>query len=460
MTVRGGAGPRDRSQAHRLSGVEIDDEHYARPADDAPTGRRRRGEGPRAGGRPPMAPPDRSGFGLGGLFRLVLFLVVLGALVLVVALTVLRPIVAGAVVGWAADNPSALGLPFVADLVREDLGSVLTDPTSSDPADVEFTVVDGDTASAIGQRLTDQGLLSDPRAFVFITTERGLTAQLEAGTFVLRKNMTPDQMVTALLVAKDQAVAVGIREGLRLEQVTAKLQTLPLTMDVKAFYDLVKHPPASLLKDYPWLDLPKGASLEGYLAPATYRVLPDSTPEQLVRQMLDTFYASVGPERLSVPKARGMSFHEVLTLASLVEREAKLDEERALIAGVYQNRLDNAPRILNADPTVLYANDTVQLEKMKFADWKDYAFWVPPGGALAGLDVPAALQGYQSYQTAGLPPGPIATPSVASIDAALGPADKKGYFYFVAIPDGGGAHAFSKTYKEHQANLRKYGYTP
>ena len=73
---------------------------------------------------------------------------------------------------------------------------------------------------------------------------------------------------------------------------TAKLQTLPLKMDVKAFYDLVKHPPQSLLKDYPWLDLPKGASLEGYLAPATYRVLPDSTPEQLVRQMLDTFYTT------------------------------------------------------------------------------------------------------------------------------------------------------------------------
>jgi len=460
MTVRDGSDPRDRSGAHRLTGVEIDDEHYARPPSETPSGRRRGRDEPRAGGRPPMAPRGRSGFGFGGLVRLVLFLAVLAGLVLVVSLTVLRPVVAGAVVGWAADNPSALRLPFVADLVREDLGTVLTEPTSSDAADVEFTVLDGDTASAIGQRLTDQGLLRDPRAFVFITTERALTGQLEAGTFVLRKNMTPDQMVTALLVAKSQAVAVGIREGLRLEQVTAKLQTLPLKMDVKAFYDLVKHPPQSLLKDYPWLDLPKGASLEGYLAPATYRVLPDSTPEDLVRQMLDTFYTSVGPERLNVPKARGLSFHEVLTLASLVEREAKLDEERALIAGVYEDRLNPKiwpTRLLQSDPTIIYINDSVQLAKTPFAKWQEYVFWTPPNGALQGVTLPAGLTSYDTYSVPGLMPGPIASPSIASIDAALAPDTKKGYLYFLAKNDGSDSTAFARTFKEHQANIKKYG---
>ena len=107
--------------------------------------------------------------------------------------------------------------------------------------------------------------------------------------------MTPDELVTALLVSKDVAVSIGLREGLRLEQVTAKLQTLPLTMDVKAFYDEVKNPPKALLADYPWLDLPKGASLEGYLAPATYRVLPDIGPDELIRRMLDQFHETVGP---------------------------------------------------------------------------------------------------------------------------------------------------------------------
>jgi UPF0755 protein len=457
MTIRGGGRPRDRG-AGDLAGVEIDEEHYARAPEPVSYSRGRRREAPRAGGRQPQAPRGGSSFGLGGLVRLVLFIGVLAGFVLIVSLTVLRPVVAGAVVDWATDNPSALGLPFVADLVREDLGTAMTEPASTDNAQIEFTVVDGDSAASIASRLHEQGFLSDARAFVFITTDRGLAGSLEAGTYILRKNMTPDQLVTALLVSKDVAVSVGLREGLRLEQVTAKLQTLPLTMDVKEFYDEVKNPPESLLGDYPWLELPKGASLEGFLAPATYRVLPDISPDELIRRMLDRFRESVGPDRMKVPKARGLTFYQVLTLASIVEREAVVNDERPLIAGVYENRLDNAPNILNADPTVLYANDTMQLAKLKFEEWQTYVFWAPPGGSLTEFQVPEELAGYQSYVVAGLPPGPIATPTVASIDAALKPNDKDGYFYFVAIPDGEGKHAFAKTYKEHQANLKKYGY--
>ncbi|MEA2536886.1 MAG: hypothetical protein QOF11_1120 [Chloroflexota bacterium] len=458
MTIRGGGRPRDRGQAY-LADVDIDDEHYARPPEPSRSGRRgRRPDPPRAGGRPPQAPRASGGFGLGGLVRLILFMAVLAGIVIIVSLTVLRPVVARAVVDWASDNPSALGLPFVKELVREDLGPALTEPASSDASQVEFTVVDGDSAALIAGRLQEQGFLRDARAFVFISSEQDLASKLEAGTYILRRNMTPEQIVTALLVSKDVAVSIGLREGLRLEQITAKLETLPLKMDVKAFYDEARKPPKSLLDDYPWLDLPKGASLEGFLAPATYRVLPDVTPDELIRQMLDRFYESVGPDRLKVAKDRGLTFYQVLTLASIVEREAVLDEERPLIAGVYENRLDNAPFILNADPTVLYANDTMQLGALDFANWKDYAFWSPPGGPLKEFAVPDALAGYQSYVVGGLPPGPICTPTVASIDAALEPDDKTGYFFFVAIPDSGGKHAFAKTYKEHQANLKKYGY--
>ncbi len=257
-----------------------------------------------------------------------------------------------------------------------------------------------------------------------------------------------------------------MRTGLRLEQITAKLQTLPLDMDPKDFYDLAKNPPADLIADYPWLgkilkDAPEGASLEGFLWPATYRVLPDTTPEELIRQMLDGFYENVGPDRLDVPKVRGLDFYQVLSLASIVEREAVLDDERPTIAGVYQNRIDGykgiAP-ILNSDPTVFYAIDTMSLADMPFDDWQKFAFWTPPGKPLADIDVPEALQGFQTYQSAGLIPGPIATPSLPSLDAALEPNTSAGYIYFVAIPDGAGAHAFAKSYKQHQANLKKYGY--
>jgi UPF0755 protein len=370
--------------------------------------------------------------------------------------------------GLAEDNPAALQLPFVKEIVAENLGDALVTPASTDPAQVEFLVTEGDTAKSIASRLEDDGLLADSRTFVFHAIDRELTGSLQVGSYILRKNMTPDQLVSALLAPEPiRDVAIALRTGLRLEQVTAKLQTLPLTMDPKEFYELAKSPPASLVDDYPWLkkilaDAPEGASLEGFLWPATYRVLPETTPEELIRLMLDKFIANVGEQRLEVPAARGLDFYQVMALASIVEREAMLDEERPIIAGVYQNRIDGIPgvknKILNADPTVFYAIDTLELDKIPFEEWQRYAFWVPPGVPLADVAVPEALQGYQTYQTPGLIPGPIATPSLPSIDAALEPDTAEKYIYFLAIPDGGGKHVFAKTADEHNENREKYGY--
>jgi UPF0755 protein len=203
-------------------------------------------------------------------------------------------------------------------------------------------------------------------------------------------------------------------------------------------------------------------SLEGFLWPGSYRVLPDTTPDELIRLMLDKFAANVGEERMDVPGDRGLTFYQVMALASIVEREAILDDERPLIAGVYQNRIDGiegvTTHLLNADPTVFYALDTLALEETPFEDWQDYFFWEAPGVPLAEVAVPEALQGFQTYQTAGLIPWPICTPSLPSIDAALEPDTADAFIYFLAIPDGGGAHAFAKTKAEHDENRRKYGY--
>jgi UPF0755 protein len=179
--------------------------------------------------------------------------------------------------------------------------------------------------------------------------------------------------------------------------------------------------------------------------------------------MLDAFHEAVGDEKMQVPAERGLSFYQVLALASIVEREAQLDDERPLIAGVYQNRLDGIPgiknKILNADPTVIFANDTVQLDALDFERWREYVFWkLPDGVALRDVALPEELLGYQTYTQPGLIPGPIATPTLPSIDAALRPDTSDKYIYFVAIPDSEGKHAFAKTAKEHRANLEKYGY--
>jgi UPF0755 protein len=356
-------------------------------------------------------------------------------------------------------------MPFVADLVREDLGPKLTQAASADSTQTVFTVNDGETATTIGDRLEREGFLADRRAFVFIASERGLSGDLQAGDFILRKSMTPDQIVTALLEPEaTKYIEIGLRTGLRLEQITAKLETIDgLQMRPADFYELVKHPTPQLLNDYPWLKavLPKGASLEGFLWPATYRVLPDTTAEELVRDMLDGFHQAIG-ERMNVPAARGRSFYEILTLAAMVEREAVVDEERPTIAGVFENRLHKvrgiAP-VLASDPTVFYAVDTLNLDKMPQDQWKTYAFWTIPEQPLRQIELPADLLGYQTYTQAGLPPGPICTPTTASIDAALDPDTKSGYLYFLAKKDGTNTHAFAKTAAEHDKNRKTYGYT-
>lgn len=455
MTIRSGKRPRD---ARDFQARPYDPDAYATEPIEG------YGEPPRrnrSGGS--------GGSGLFGLIKFLIFALVLAAIVLVILLTALRPVVNSVILDIAQDNPAALQVPFVKDIVREDLGAALTEPASQDSTQVEFVVETGDTARSIADRLQEQGLLTDSRAFVFIALDRELAGSLRIGDYVLRRNLTPDQLVSALLDPPVITyVDITLRTGLRLEQMTAKLQiTDGLEMDPRDFYELAISPPASLIADFPWLerireDAPAGASLEGFLWPGSYRVLPDTTPEELIRLMLDKFAVNVGEERLDVPGGREMSFYDVVTLASIVEREAILDDERPLIAGVYQNRIDGIPgvatHLLNADPTVFYAIDTVALEGLDFADWREYSFWNPPGVALADVTVPEPLQGFQTYQTPGLIPWPICTPSLPSIDAALEPDTADAYIYFLAIPEGGGAHAFAKTKEEHDENRRKYGY--
>lgn len=461
MTIRSGGRPRDPRDPRTPHARPFVEDAYATESVPERYGPVRRGrEGFRHSGR---------GGGIAGVVKFLLFTVLLGGLVLVVSLTVLRPLIDSAVLGWAADSPGALRFPFVAEMVRADLGADLTTPASSDEEQVEFLVTEGDDASSIGARLEEEGLLRDRRAFVFIATERELTGALQAGGFILRRNMTPDELVTALLAPQTiPYVEVDFRTGLRLEQVTAKLLTVgELQLDVREFYELAIDPPQALLADYPLIreilaDAPADATLEGFLWPAAYRVRPDTTPDELLRLMLDNFVETVGEARMSVPEERGLTPYQVLILASIVEREAVLDEERPLIAGVYQNRIDKRPGVknglLNADPTVIWAADTVNLAELDFERWIEYKFWTVPEAPLAEVALPEELAGYNSYAVAGLPPGPIATPTVASIDAALDPDTEEAYIYFLAIPEGEGRHVFAKTKDEHDANRAEYGY--
>ena len=461
MTVRGGRGPRDP-----MAGPE--------PAGGQPT------DGYRRTGRYGRGPGDQrryerygeQGGGLPGLLRFVIFLFVLAGIVLIVLGTVARPLLRAAVVPWAEDNMGALKIGFVAELVREDLGPALTAPASADPTVVNFVVASGDTPATLAPHLADAGIVASQRAFLFQARIDGLAAQLTAGTFALAKNLTPAQVIQGLTSNRlvEQTVTITFREGLRIEQMTAKLQTIDGThVDPKAFYDLAMHPTAALLNDFPWLLDPKvhakGSSLEGFLYPATYSIRTDTIAptdaDGLVRMMLTAFYDKVGQARLDVAAKRGLTFGQVLVLASIVEQEAILDNERPLIAGVYQNRLN--PKmwltgLLESDPTIFYTNDTLQLDSLAFAKWQQYVFWDKlPAGYLLPVPLPADLAGYNTYTSKGLPPGPICSPALGSIDAALTPNTKTGYLFFIAKGDGSNTTAFAKTLAQHQANVARYG---
>ena len=401
-------------------------------------------------------PAERSG-GRVAILRFLLFTLGLAAAVIVFLVTVGAPLLGDTVYGFATSRPETMRYPFVAGIVEQHLGADLTAPGGTDPTEVRFTIDTGTTAAQIGQKLEDAGLVRNQVAFVYLVVTENRSSAIETGTYRLNATMTPQQILDRLQQAPVKTVTIFLREGLRLEQIVAYLKTLPLQTDIAKFYELASHPPATLLAEFTWLDIPEGRSLEGFLAPDTYQVWEDVTPTDLIRLLVNNYHKQLGDDLLQRITASGRSLYQVVTLASLVDKEAKLDEERPIIAGVFQNRLTKK-MLLNADPTVIYAKDSVELAKLPLDDWPNFYFWAQIKGPLASFVVPPELEGYQTYQKRGLPPGPICTPRVTSVEAALAPDTSTGYLYFVAIPNGGGAHAFAKTLKEHEANLKRYGY--
>jgi len=283
-------------------------------------------------------------------------------------------------------------------------------------------------------------------------TYHGLDVSLEAGTYALRQTMTMHEIADALQHGGGDALTVTIPEGWRMEQVGWLLEQQEL-MRSDDFLAQARTGQYS----YPWLaDRPAGASLGGFLFPDTYQLSRDATPAEVIELMLATFDSRVAPEiagrlpdkmifDIGLSSYRPMTVYDVVTLASIVEREAVVPEERPIIASVYLNRLDPAhveetALRLSADPTVQYA---------KGLDAETGNWWNPmlPGEGQT-LNSP-----YNTFQVQGLPPGPICSPGLASILAVLNPQDTD-YLYFHAIGDG--SHVFAATLEEHLQNQQQY----
>jgi UPF0755 protein len=419
------------------------------------TGRELRGV--RGGDYRPRRGGGRGRFGWG-------WLVIIGALALFVVF-VLPPLFGGIARGMVESNPDLIRLPFFADAVRDGMDERLEQPAGTDPTPVTFTIPQGASARQITDDLVARGLVTDRLAFSYLLINEGAGSRLRAGSYTLDRTMTPREVVAALQsqpTATPSQLAITFRFGLRIEQVTAQLvlERDRLGIDPVRFYELATNPPAEWRSEFPILaSLPEGNSLEGFLGLGVMEVANGTDAEGLLRTLLARRQAEIGgllDHALPPPLT---TFYEALTLASIVEAEAALDEERPVIAGVFLNRLDRAQwptRLLNADPTIIYGNDMLQLRELPIEEWDTFVFWSPPGRAMAEVQLPEDLFGYQSYRSRGLPPTPIRSPTLTSIMGVLEPDTAEGYLYFVAKADGTNSHAFARTWEEHLANIERY----
>lgn len=326
------------------------------------------------------------------------------------------------------------------------VGSI-TSPVSqnaSDASPVAFTVAMGQSAISVGQSLQAEGLIDNARTFQLLLRYNGLDTSIEAGDYVLQRNMSMKDIALALQKAPTREIIVTIPEGWRLEQIAAHLTEANI-MDGQAFLTAAQ---AGTVVSHPVLaDRPLGASYEGYLFPDTYRLPLNATPADLIERMLNNLARQLPDNTPELLAERGYTLYQVLTLASIVERESVLAEERGVIASVFWNRLGSnvTNGYLEADPTVQYA---IGYHAESGQWWKRPLTFAE----LEGVDSP-----YNTYRYPGLPPGPIANPGQGAILAALNPVESP-YYYFVCARPGceRGAHVFAETYEEHLENAKRY----
>jgi UPF0755 protein len=289
-------------------------------------------------------------------------------------------------------------------------------------------IAPGSSTQSMARTLTDAGVVANPLAFRLSVWLRGAGRRLQAGEYRFDTALTPGEVVERIERGDVFLRPVTFREGLSIRQMAALFEERGFGPQAD-FIRVASSPDAVRELD------PLADNLEGYLFPDTYALPRRTTAEQLADRMVARFEKALTPEIRQQAAARGLSVRELVTLASLVEKETAKADERPLVAAVYANRLKIGMG-LQCDPTVIYA-----LER---------------AGRYTGNLTRADLQfdsPYNTYRYAGLPPGPIASPGQASLEAAAQPADVP-YLYFVSRNDG--SHAFASTLDEHNRNVYEF----
>jgi UPF0755 protein len=291
---------------------------------------------------------------------------------------------------------------------------------------VEFEVESGETARQILDRLEDRGLLPNAiLARVYLTRYLD-DPPLQAGEYLIPSpTTTPD--VLARLIRGDVVMhAVTLIEGLTLEETAQQLEAAGFG-EYEEFVERMRSPTAVVDLD------PAAETLEGYLFPDTYSFPRTATVERIVETLVETFRKHL--ERDLGGEQSVENLRDLVILASIVEKEAQVDDERPIIAGVYRNRLERGIG-LYADPTIIFA-------------LKQLGTW---DGDIRRRDLDLDSP-YNTYRYPGLPPGPICSPGLASLEAAAAPAEVP-YLYFVSRNDG--THVFAETLREHNRNVDEW----
>ena len=303
-------------------------------------------------------------------------------------------------------------------------------PVSEDRAKKLITIAPRTSAAAIAEILQDAGVIRNSFAFLQYSRLRGGTSSFKAGKYRISPSMTPSAIANMLRRggADPNMVMVTIPEGWNLRQIGDSLVKRKIATTADDFLELVG-PKSTVKLDGP-LERPI-TGWEGYFFPDTYSVGKAESLQAVAQKMLNNFVDQFYVKHKSEVEASGHSLHEIVTIASMVEREAEVDLDRAKIAGVIENRLNRKMK-LDIDATVLYALGHHK-NRVYFKDLK--------------IDSP-----YNTYRHKGLPPGPIASPGLPSLLSALHP-EKSEYLFYVAGPNR--LHIFTKSEKEHNAVVAK-----
>jgi len=311
---------------------------------------------------------------------------------------------------------------------------------------VSFRVASGSSTTKIANDLKAAGLIEYPQFFRILSKVNGYDGLYQSGTHIVQEGLTYEELM-ALLIAPPESIKLTFPEGYNMKQIFRALSNSRLTHGAEvAEYAASDEAKEELFPLYDFLmEIPantdRQGTLEGYLFPDTYEFLLSAEPIDILKTFLNNFEVKISEDYYERAEELGFSVDQVVTLASIIEREAVTEEDRFLISGVFHNRMNDSAasmRRLQSCATIqyiFYQRNGIMLRTISDSDTR-------------------VVDPYNTYLHEGLPPGPICNPGLSAINAALYPQNTD-YYFFVARGDG--THEFTKTYDEHLAAIQQYG---